>query len=107
MSSNGRALTLSLPMLTTLTCGGCCRQITTGSWCAILCALAFGKEEAGGGFEFSQLLVDDAIGVFATWLGTSDFAAYFPTLPTFFIRPLVHLCISGELSRCRLAGLRC
>ena len=80
--------------------------ITSGSWCAILCAWAFGKEEAGG-FAFSQTLVDDTIGVFATWLGTELFAAFFPTLPTFFVRPLVHLCISGELSRCRLLGLRC
>ena len=81
--------------------------ITTGSWCAILCALAFGKEEAGGGFKFSQTLVDDTIGVFASWLGTETFATLFPALPTFFVRPLVHLCISGELSRCRLVDLRC
>ena len=38
---------------------------------------------------------------------TGGVMAFFPTLPTYFLQPLVHLCISGELGCCRLAGLRC
>ena len=59
-----------------------------------MCALVFGKEEDAGGFEFSQELVDDFVPSLQGWL-TGALAPYFPTLPAYYLRPLVHLCISG------------
>ena len=79
---------------------------TTTSFCTKLCATVFGKEESGGGFSFSQTGVDDIVASLKDFL-TGGVMAFFPTLPTYFLQPLVHLCISGELGCCRLAGLRC
>ena len=60
----------------------------------ILCALVFGKKEDGGGFEFTPTLVDDTVKYLRSSL-TGDFALFLPTVPAYFLRPLVHLCISG------------
>ena len=59
-----------------------------------LCALVFGKKEDGGGFVFTPTLVDDTVTYRKSSL-TGDFAMFLPTLPAFFLRPLVYLCISG------------
>ena len=67
---------------------------TTASSCTTLCALVFGKLEDGGGFNFSQTLVDDVVAVFKEIL-TGSAAPFWPTLPAYYLRPLVHLCISG------------
>jgi hypothetical protein len=60
----------------------------------ILCALAFGKDEDGGGFGFTQELVDDAVTHLKSNM-TGGLMPFFATLPAYFLRPLVHLCISG------------
>ena len=67
---------------------------TTASFCATLCALVFGKSEDGGGFDFSQTLVDDAVAGIKEFL-TGSLVPFWPTVPAYFLRPLVHLCISG------------
>ena len=59
-----------------------------------LCALVFGKKEDGGGFEFTQPIVADTVTQLKENL-TGDMVPIFPTLPVYFLRPLVHLCISG------------
>ncbi len=64
----------------------------------IVCALAFGKEEDGGGFEFTQDLVADIVRCQHSWLSKPIMVAFYPTLPAYFLRPLVHLCISGTRS---------
>ena len=67
---------------------------TTASFFATVCALVFGKLEDGGGFDFSQTLVDDVVAGSKEFL-TGSLAAFWPTVPAYFLRPLVHLCISG------------
>ena len=42
--------------------GGCPpRRYRTDTKCVLVCAVAFGKEEAGGGFEFQQPIVDNVL----------------------------------------------
>ena len=53
----------------------------------------FGKEEGGGGFQFNQELIDEVVSHQACWL-TGDLVLFFPALHAYFLRPLVHLCIS-------------
>ena len=63
-----------------------------------LCALVFGKEEdfvRGGGFEFTQELVNDIVTFNRNFLTGLVMVPFIPTLPAYFLRPLVHLCISG------------
>ena len=60
----------------------------------ILCALVYGKKEDGGGFEITQTLVADTVTQLKENL-TGDMVPLFPTLPAHYLRPLVHLCISG------------
>ena len=68
---------------------------TTSSVTARVCALAFGKDEGGKGalFEFSQadieLIVTNRLALLS---GAA--VAWNPELPAFFMRPVVHLCIS-------------
>jgi hypothetical protein len=66
--------------------------VSSADCCRVL-AFAFGKQEAGGAFEFSQEIVDKSIqNQLSTFSGTmADFS---PALPMFFFRPIVHLCIS-------------
>ena len=65
------------------------------SFCTqLVCATVFGKEEDGGGFEFTQELVDDILASAQDWL-TGALVAFFPTVSSFLLRPVVHLCISG------------
>ena len=81
--------------------------LTTASFCATVCALVFGKLEDGGGFDFSQTLVNDVVAGSKEVL-TGSLAAFWPTVPAYFLRPLVHLCISdGEHTthQCPLATL--
>ena len=54
----------------------------------------FGKKEDGGGFEITQTLVDDCVAFCKEQL-TGTMVPFFPTLPAYCLRPLVHLCISG------------
>ena len=70
--------------------------LTTASFCATVCALVFGKLEDGGGFDFSQTLVNDVVTGSKEFL-TGSLAPFWPTVPAYFLRPLVHLCISGAL----------
>ncbi len=56
--------------------------------------MVYGKKEDGGGFEFTPTLVDDTVKYLRSHL-TGGIVQFFPTLPAHFIRPLVHLCISG------------
>ena len=70
---------------------------TTSSFCATICALVFGKLEDGGGFEFTQTLVNDVVAGFKQFL-TGSVVPFWPTLPAYYLRPLVHLCISGACS---------
>ena len=70
---------------------------TTASFCATVCALVFGKLEDGGGFDFSQTLVDDVVAGIKEFL-TGSLVPFWPTVPAYFLRPLVHLCISGACS---------
>ena len=59
-----------------------------------VCALAFGKEEEGGGFMFSQEQVDDTVvSHLSVFSGTAS--SWTPQLESFFLRAIVHLCISG------------
>ena len=69
---------------------------TTSSFCATLCALVFGKLEDGGGFDFSQTLINDITMGIREFLSGS-LVPFWPTVPAYYIRPLVHLCISGAL----------
>ncbi len=60
---------------------------------AVICALAFGKEESGGEFEFTEATVASVV---TTLL--SDFSGFVSavksTLPIHWLRPLLHLTIS-------------
>ena len=59
-----------------------------------VCALAFGKEEEGGGFMFSQEQVDDTVvSHLSVFSGTAS--SLVRQLESFFLRAIVHLCISG------------
>eukprot|EP01045_Picozoa_sp_COSAG04_P006640 COSAG04_NODE_330_length_16594_cov_25.794146_14_plen_146_part_00 len=69
---------------------------TSASFYATACALVFGKLEDGGDFDFSQTLVND-ITVGRREFLTGSLAAFNPSLPACYFRPLVHLCISGTL----------
>ena len=61
----------------------------------ILCALVFGKDEAGGAkFQFTQELVDDIVAARKDFL-TGALVSLYPTIPAYDLRSLVHLCISG------------
>ena len=66
----------------------------------------FGKKEDGGGFEFTQTLVDDTVKQLKELL-TGSLAPFFPTLPAHFLRPLVHLCISGASALIDAGTLLC
>lgn len=45
---------------------------TSTSTCATICALALGKEEAGGGFDFTQELCNDILAMLQDFLSGSD-----------------------------------
>jgi hypothetical protein len=59
---------------------------------AVICALAFGKEESGE-FEFTQAIVASVVKTLLC-----DFSgfvsAFYPALPIYAFRPLLHLCVS-------------
>ena len=61
----------------------------------VVCALVFGKDEDAGGFEFSQELVDEAVAGHFRELLAGNMVQFTPTIAAHFLRPLVHLCISG------------
>ena len=71
-----------------------------------MCALVYGKKEDGGGFEFTPTLVDDTAKYLRSNM-TGDLVPYFPTLPAYFLRPLVHLCISGASVLVKAGTLLC
>ena len=60
----------------------------------LVCATVFGKDEDGGGFEFSQELVDEVVQTQRDWL-TGTWVTFYPTVSSFLLRPVVNLCISG------------
>ena len=64
--------------------------------CAIILAFAFGKQEAGSAFEFTQRNLDGVVQNKLTSF-SGALAGFNPTVAPFFFRPIVHLCISdGE-----------
>jgi hypothetical protein len=65
--------------------------------CAEVCALAFGKQEAGEGrkFVFSQDIIDLELAAKLSQF-SGNLAPFTPVLPDFFFRSIVHLCISDE-----------
>ena len=73
-------------------------HIPAGGWtsaanCSALCALAFGKQEGGGSFTFSQEQVDHVMD-HAIQHFSGPFAPFLAKLPPFFLRATLHLCIS-------------
>ena len=56
--------------------------------------MVFGKKEDGGGFEITQELVQDTV-VFLQEQLTGSYMPFLPNLTAHFLRPLVHLSISG------------
>ena len=68
--------------------------LTLVSCAQLVCATVFGKDEDGGGFEFSQELVDDIVQTQRDWL-TGAMVPFYPTVSSFLLRPVVNLCISG------------
>ena len=65
---------------------------TTSGPCSAVCALAFGKEE-GGDFTFDQENIDSIVADNLAHL-SGAMADYKPELQPFYLRPLVHLCVS-------------
>ncbi len=64
-----------------------------------VCALAFGKDEEGGGFAFSQEQVDDTVcNTLSVFSGTAS--QWTPQLEPFFLRSVLHLAISGMPFSC-------
>lgn len=62
----------------------------------MVCAICFGKQEAGGAFKFTQAMVD---GVLRSRLAvfSGSISAYSPVLTPFeVVRPVLHLTISDE-----------
>ena len=57
--------------------------------------------------EFTLEVIETVLTVQLSVFSGRDMLQVNPVLEPFFLRSVVHLCISGELSRCRLAGLRC
>lgn len=81
-------------------------MVTSGE-CAIILAFAFGKQEAGSAFAFTQEILDDVLQNKLTNF-SGAIAPFVPTVTSFFLRPVVHLCISdGEHTtrQCPLATL--
>ena len=68
------------------------------SLCASLCALVFGKEEAGevggGGFQFSQELMKNHLILQREMLDHEICSKFFPNKPAHWLKPLTHLCVS-------------
>ena len=69
--------------------------ITSAAFCAIVLSVVFGKDEADV-FEFNQTLIDDVVISQNEWVS----GALVPIqllLDSYYLRPLVYLCISGAL----------
>ena len=67
--------------------------MVTSADCSRVCAFAFGKMEEGGAFEFSQDIVDGALQTALT-IFSGAMLPYNTMLAPWFLRSLVHLCIS-------------
>ena len=65
---------------------------TTATACAMVTAVIFGKEEDGG-FSFTQEMIRDTVCLMQDCL-TGNIASFLPVLPSQFLKPVVHLCIS-------------
>ena len=63
--------------------------------CAKVCSLVFGKQEDGGGFEFTQEVVDSLVKGTRSYL-SGDMSPICPILPNFFFQIWTHLCISDR-----------
>ena len=66
----------------------------------------YGKREDGGGFEITQELVQDTVVVLQEQL-TGSYVPFLPKLPAHFLRPLVHLSISGASMLVEAGTLLC
>ena len=73
-------------------------QLTTATFCCGLCAVVFGKDEGGGPFTFSESLVHNVVAIQREWISNPLLNLVQPTLEPYYLRPLVHLCISGKRS---------
>jgi hypothetical protein len=64
---------------------------------SVVCAMAFGKEEGedSGDFHFTQTMIDGAL-VNMKNIFSGSMADFTPVLPTFFLRPVLMLCISDS-----------
>ncbi len=71
--------------------------MSTNGACPAVCAMAFGKEE-GGHFAFDQAMIDGVIHDKLTYFSGAK-SGFLPQLPPFFLRPLVHLCVSDVNKR--------
>ena len=60
----------------------------------VICAIVFGKSEDSD-FKFSQNMIDVAVTNTSQHFG-GLMAPVMPTLPPFFFRPILHLCVSDE-----------
>ena len=70
-------------------------KLESGAACASLCALAFGKDESGGGFSFSQEAVTGAVSYLQEIL-TGKLIGWWPAIFPYHLRPMLHLCISDS-----------
>ncbi len=71
--------------------------MSTNGACPTVCAMAFGKEE-GGHFTFDQAMIDGVIhDKLINFSGVKS--GFLEQLPPFFLRPLVHLCVSDVNKR--------
>ena len=61
---------------------------------AVICALVFGKAD-GSEFKYTQSMTDVAVAN-SMAIMSGAMAPIVPTLAPFFLRPIVHLCVSDE-----------
>lgn len=61
----------------------------------VICALVFGKAD-GSEFKYTQSMTDVAVSNSINLLSGAIMARIVPTLAPFFLRPIVHLCVSDE-----------
>lgn len=67
--------------------------LTSRSAATTLASLAFGKDEDGG-FSFTHQMINDVLAQLGDTI-TGHIRPFFPVLPPHFVRPALHLCISG------------
>jgi hypothetical protein len=73
-----------------------CGWSTAGQGSAV-CALAFGREEEGD-FRFSQEMIEGVLTSLQTVFSDEMLLPFYPNLAPTYLRPVLHLCISGTYS---------